>query len=75
MYFFNERILFYLCKQNSDELGNLMNDLKTKGFFNLSQIQLKNLQKDFSASSCSEDETLKIIRDIYNFDQLILILS
>ncbi len=67
-----ERILFYLCKQNSDELSNLMNDLKTKGFFNLSQTQLKNLQKDFSASSCSEDETLEIIRDIYNKHKYII---
>ena len=44
-----ERILFYLCHENSE-----------------------NLKKYFSASSCSEDETLAIIKNIYNkFNYLI----
>ena len=30
------------------------------------------MQKDFSASSCSEDETLEIIRDIYNKHKYII---
>ena len=55
-----ERILFYLCKQNSDELSNLMNDLKTKGFFNLSQTQLKNLQKIFQQVAVAKTKLLRL---------------
>ena len=61
-----ERLLFYLCEENSEDLSTLMNDLKNNGYFKLSNKQLKNLKDYFSASSCSEDETLTIIRDIYN---------
>ena len=61
-----ERILFYLCEESSEDLSILMNDLKSNGYFKLSSKQLKNLKDYFSASSCSEDETLTIIRDIYN---------
>ena len=67
-----ERILFYLCDQNSENLSKLMSDLKEKGYFKLSNKQLENLKKYFSASSCSEDETLTIIKNIYNkFNYLI----
>ena len=58
-----ERILFYLCNENAEDLKKLMNDLKTKGYFKLSKKQLENLRDHFSASSCSEDETLKIIQN------------
>ena len=67
-----ERILFYLCNENAEDLKKLMNDLKTKGYFKLSKKQLENLRDHFSASSCSEDETLKIIQNIHKkFDYLI----
>ena len=67
-----ERILFYLCHENSENLNKLMSDLKEKGYFKLSNKQLENLKKYFSASSCSEDETLAIIKNIYNkFNYLI----
>ena len=32
-----ERILFYLCNENAEDLKKLMNDLKTKGYFKLSK--------------------------------------
>ncbi len=67
-----ERILFYLCDENSDDLSHLMNDLKSKGQFNLTKTQLKKLQNNFSASSCSEDETLEIIKNIYDNHQYII---
>ena len=67
-----ERILFYLCDENSEELRTLMNDLKNIGYFKLSNKQLENLKDHFSASSCNEDETLSIIKNIYNkFNYLI----
>ncbi|MBL6758987.1 MAG: threonine synthase [Pelagibacteraceae bacterium] len=60
-----ERILFYLCKEDSKELSKLMSDLVNKGYFDLSNTQLEILRKFFKASSCSESETLSIIKDIY----------
>ena len=60
-----ERILFYLCKEDSKELSKLMADLVNKGYFDLSNTQLEILRKFFKASSCSESETLSIIKDIY----------
>ena len=67
-----ERILFYLCEENSENLSKLMDNLKNKGYFKLSNKQLKNLKDYFSASSCSEEETIKIIKNIYNkFNYLI----
>ncbi len=67
-----ERILFYLCNQNSEDLSQLMKDLKLKGGFNLSKQQLEILQNNFSASSCSEEETLSIIKDIFiKYDYII----
>tara|TARA_A100001015_G_scaffold209285_1_gene234297 strand:- start:9098 stop:10486 length:1389 start_codon:yes stop_codon:yes gene_type:complete len=60
-----ERILFYLCNENSEELKLLMNDLKTKGYFKLSTKQFKNLKYHFSASTCNENETIKIMNDLY----------
>ena len=61
-----ERILFYLCGEKSENLRTLMNDLKNKGYFQLSGKQLDNLKNYFSASSCSEVETLAIIKNVYN---------
>ena len=67
-----ERILFYLCEENSENLSKLMDNLKNKGYFKLSNKQLQNLKDYFSASSCSEEETIKIIKNIYNkFNYLI----
>ena len=67
-----ERMLFYLCEENSEKLSTLMNDLKNIGYFKLSNKQLENLKDHFSASSCNEDETLTIIKNIYNkFNYLI----
>ena len=60
-----ERILFYLCDENSEKLRALMNELKNNGFFKLSNKQLETLKDYFSASSCSEDE------DTYNYKKYI----
>ena len=67
-----ERILFYLCDENSENLSKLMNELKSKGHFKLSTKQLENLKNYFSASSCNESETLEIIKNIHlKFNYLI----
>tara|TARA_B100000963_G_scaffold358492_1_gene383258 strand:- start:3729 stop:5111 length:1383 start_codon:yes stop_codon:yes gene_type:complete len=67
-----ERYLFYLCEGDSEKLNKMMSDLKTKGYFKLSNKQLDSLKNHFSASSCNEDETLKIIKNIHiKFNYLI----
>ena len=67
-----ERILFYLCNEDSDHLNQMMINLKEKGQLNLNKKQLEILQKNFSATSCSESETLSIIKEIYTKHQYII---
>jgi threonine synthase len=42
-----------------------MNNLKNKGFFKLEKNELKEIKKDFEAVKISDEETLSIIKDIY----------
>ena len=61
-----ERILFDIVDNNSDRVNQLMDNLKNDGFFKLNDDELKKLQNNFKSSSCSEDETLAIIKEIYS---------
>ena len=67
-----ERMLFYLCNENSEELKHLMSNLKDGKGFNLSEEKLGKLQNDYSAQSASEAEILKIIKDLYQAHNYII---
>ena len=60
-----ERILYEICEHNSEQLKNMMDGLKNQGEIILNQNQIKKLQDNFSASSCNEQETLAIIKNIF----------
>jgi threonine synthase len=49
-----------------------MNDLKTKGFFKLSQESINNIKKDFCAEKINDEETLAIIKKFYIESKFIL---
>ena len=60
-----ERIVFDICGQSDSRVVSLMNDLKEKKEFQLSNEELKKLQENFVALSISEDETLQTIKEVY----------
>jgi threonine synthase len=60
-----ERIVFDICGQSDSRVVSLMNDLKEKKEFQLSNEELKKLQENFVALSITEDETLQTIKEVY----------
>ena len=49
-----------------------MNDLKFKGLFNIEKNILNKIKEDFDATCCDDSETCKIIRDFYDYNQIIV---
>jgi len=60
-----ERLLFYVSNSRDLEVKKLMNNLETKGYFKLTKIQKKIIQKDFSAIKVTNKETKKIIKKVF----------
>ena len=60
-----ERLLFYVLQEDDQKVNLLMNNLKNKRFFKLETNELKEIKKDFEAVKVSDEETLSIIKDIY----------
>ena len=58
-----ERLLFYILGEDDKKVVSLMNDLKTKGFFQLDQEAIKIIKKDFCAEKTNDEETLAIIKE------------
>ncbi len=67
-----ERLLYYILGENDQKVQSLMNDLSTKGLFNLNDIQIKKIKKDFEAVMVNDEETRKIIKDIDEEHKFIL---
>lgn len=64
-----ERLLFYACGENSEELKSLMGDLKNKGKYTVSDSVRFNLS-DFSEGYADDEKvshTIKEIFDKYNY--------
>ena len=59
-----ERLLFDILNEDDKKVASLMNDLKTKGFFQLNQESVKTIQKDFCAEKINDEETLAIIKNL-----------
>jgi threonine synthase len=60
-----ERLLFELCQQNGAQVTSLMNDLKTKGEFAVSPVQLGMARQTFTSASVNDDETQQTIKTVY----------
>ena len=61
-----ERILFDLLDMRSGAVEKKMSQLKEKGKFELNNSELKSFNNNFDAGSLNQDETVKIIKDMYN---------
>ena len=67
-----ERLLFYIVGEDGDKVKSMMNSLNDKGFFQLNENEIKEIKKDFIAAKVSDNETLSIIKEVYEKDQFIL---
>ena len=67
-----ERYLFELAKHDDQKVSTWMNELTLKGSYQLSNDELKQMQRDFYARSCTDKETKKTIKDIYETTSKVL---
>jgi threonine synthase len=67
-----ERLLFYIVGEDDDKVKSMMNSLHDKGFFQLNENEIKEIKKDFIAVKVSDNETLSIIKEVYEKDKFIL---
>ena len=67
-----ERLLFDIVGEDDRRVSLLMNDLSSKGFFQLSKEELTIIKKDFFAEKINDKDTLSIIKEIYSKSNFIL---
>ncbi len=67
-----ERLLFYILDENDVRVSSLMNDLSSKGFFNLQNKEIEKVKKDFEGVKITDEETVRIINEVYNKHQFII---
>ena len=67
-----ERLLFYILKEDDQKVSSLMKKLKDKGSFKLEKKELNQIKKDFKAVRISDEETLQIIKEIYDNEKFII---
>mgnify|MGYP001211126700 CR=1 FL=1 len=67
-----ERLLFDIYSNNPNKTLKLMNDLNTKGKFEIEKKELVKIKESFCSESLSDEETRLIINKIYK-DQNILV--
>ncbi|MFN3700961.1 MAG: threonine synthase [Alphaproteobacteria bacterium] len=60
-----ERYLFDLMQRDTIALNGVMNDFKKNGKFELGQGHIKKAWEEFTALRCTDEETLKIMRNCY----------
>ena len=67
-----ERLLFDVVGGDDKRVSLLMNDLSSKGFFQLSKEELTIIKKDFFAEKINDKDTLSIIKEIDGKSNFIL---
>ena len=67
-----ERLLFYILDENDNSVSSLMNDLSSKGAFNLQKKEVEKIKKDFEGVKITDEETENIIKEVYKNHQFII---
>ncbi len=66
-----ERLIYYINNSNSEITTDIMKKIK-QNTYHIEKSNLGTIQKDFLSESCSEQETLDIIKKNYEKNNLIL---
>tara|TARA_Y100001970_G_scaffold274962_1_gene375527 strand:+ start:2571 stop:3941 length:1371 start_codon:yes stop_codon:yes gene_type:complete len=66
-----ERLIYYINNSNSEITKDIMKKIK-QNTYKIKKSNLENIQKDFLSESCSEKETLDIIKKNYDKNNVIL---
>ncbi len=67
-----ERLLFYILDENDIGVSSLMNDLSSKGLFNLQKKDIEKIKKDFEGVKITDEETESIIYQVYKEYQFVI---
>ncbi len=67
-----ERLLFYIMGEDDKNVSSLMNDLSSKGLFNLEKSKIEKIKEDFEGVKISDEETQNIINEIYKEHKFII---
>ena len=67
-----ERLLFFILKESDQKVRSMMKSLKEEGSFKLDNEEINEIKKDFKAEKISDDETLSIIKEIYDKEKFII---
>tara|TARA_B100000029_G_C17447745_1_gene913859 strand:- start:196 stop:1215 length:1020 start_codon:yes stop_codon:yes gene_type:complete len=65
-----ERLIFDVCSHNSEKVLKLMNRLNKENQFELEKNELYKIKEIFLAESLTDDETKKIIEQIYKSNKI-----
>ncbi len=66
-----ERLIYYINNSDSPKTANAMKKIK-QNTYQIDKPSLEIIQKDFLSESCNEQETLDIIKKIYEENNIIL---
>jgi|TARA_B100001540_G_scaffold317389_1_gene350358 threonine synthase len=66
-----ERLIYYINNSNSEVTADIMKKIK-KNIYQIEKQKLKNIQKDFLSESCNEKETLDVIKEYYEKNNVVL---
>ena len=66
-----ERLIYYVNNSNADITADIMKKIKQNSY-HIEKNNLETIQKDFVSESCSEQETLDIIKNNFKDNNIIL---
>ncbi|MEO0497066.1 MAG: threonine synthase [Pseudomonadota bacterium] len=61
-----ERLLYFAHNRDAQIVRDLMDRLKQSGAFDIEAVPLAAIRSEFVAGACSEDETLALIKRVYD---------
>ena len=67
-----ERLLYHLTNRNTKKVKSYFDSLDQDGYFSVDRGVLNELQDNFSAGWCSEENTFRTVHDVFNRDGVLI---
>ena len=67
-----ERLLYEICKYDCNAVSAYMEQLSSQGYIKIKKDELNSIKNIFMGFSINDKQTLKIIRDIYENEKIIV---